>query len=374
MASINLIFFLFFLVLTTSASPNPILPKSGFISAVKDPSSLQYVAKLSLGDGTAVNLVVDLNSPHVLIHGGGGVPVGSSSLECAMAESVRTNPNSKACSVRTRNPISNIPMSGELHEGKVAFEMWDGVSLTNNNSNNGLAKIDPFLFVKSQMTSNGAKGVLGLGQSRISLMSQIFVAFGFLKMRFSLCLSSISQGGIFLGGSPNFVSKFSSKIKHTPFDYSEDFGGYYVRVNSIKIFDKKMDLQLGDDEPFIAARFSTIAPYTVGPFGTCFVKGGEDGFPAVDLVLQSEMVVWRMDGRDLLVPVGDDVVCLGVVNGGFSRRGFITVGGFQLEDRVLEFDLGNSILGFSDSIGGKTCNDFGFGFDLSEKFSESFVV
>ena len=44
------------------------------------------------------------------------------------------------------------------------------------------------------------------------------------------------------------------------------------------------------------------------------------------------------------------VLCLGFVDGGADRVTSIVIGGHQIEDNLLEFDLKNKRLGFSSSL------------------------
>ncbi|KHN18889.1 Basic 7S globulin [Glycine soja] len=64
-----------------------------------------------------------------------------------------------------------------------------------------------------------------------------------------------------------------------------------------------------------------------------------------------------------MVSVSDDkVLCLGFVNGGENPRTSIVIGGYQLEDNLLQFDLATSRLGFSSLLYGSrtTCANFNF--------------
>ncbi|CAN1309594.1 Probable aspartic proteinase GIP2 [Linum perenne] len=60
--------------------------------------------------------------------------------------------------------------------------------------------------------------------------------------------------------------------------------------------------------------------------------------------------------------VSDDVACLGFVNGGSGARSAIVVGGYQMENNLVEFDLAGSRIGFSGSLLGRrtTCGNFNF--------------
>jgi hypothetical protein len=48
--------------------------------------------------------------------------------------------------------------------------------------------------------------------------------------------------------------------------------------------------------------------------------------------------------------VNKNVACLGFVDGGKEPRTTFVIGGHQLEDNILEFDLVSSKLGFSSSL------------------------
>ncbi|KAH9682905.1 hypothetical protein KPL71_027507 [Citrus sinensis] len=89
--------------------------------------------------------------------------------------------------------------------------------------------------------------------------------------------------------------------------------------------------------------------------GVCFNSGdfgiGSTSVPQIDLVLQSNKVLWSILGANSIVQVGNDdnVSCLGFVDGGAPRTS-IVIGGYQLENNLLQFDLASSRLGFSNSL------------------------
>ena len=60
-----------------------------------------------------------------------------------------------------------------------------------------------------------------------------------------------------------------------------------------------------------------------------------------------------------LVEVRKGVLCLAFVDGGEFAVTGVVLGGHQLRDRVLEFDLSTSVLSFSSSLllQNKTCSD-----------------
>ncbi|KAI3773089.1 hypothetical protein L6452_04288 [Arctium lappa] len=66
-------------------------------------------------------------------------------------------------------------------------------------------------------------------------------------------------------------------------------------------------------------------------------------------------VIWRVSGKNSMVRVVDveeglDVWCLAVVNGGVRGSSSVVIGGHQLEDNLVQFDLGAKRLGFSSSL------------------------
>lgn len=384
----------------TSLSQNPILPKAAIFPVSKDSSTLQYVARVFMGeDLDSVNLVVDLNGPFVWM--GSAVkslsqsqqPIKSCSLKCSMAKPIRgcyrpAGGGAESCTLEAENTISRMSTSGYLNEGMMAMEFWDGIGSAS------FAKSDNFLFLSPPSLllkglANNAKGMLGLGDSRVSLPSQFATTFGFFERKFSVCLSP-KDGAISLGGNP-LESQISSSMMFTPLisKKSEYDQGYYIDVSSIKISGKKLPLH---QKGILGAKISTVVPYTtmqskiygafvesfvkaaistnlslvqsVAPFEVCIsskhVENQKVGpnVPIVDLVLQSELVKWRIHGRNSMVPVSDEVMCLGFLDGGLNPRDSIVVGGYQIEDRLLEFNLGNSMLGFSSLLmGEKKCSD-----------------
>ncbi|CAN0886835.1 Probable aspartic proteinase GIP1 [Linum grandiflorum] len=73
------------------------------------------------------------------------------------------------------------------------------------------------------------------------------------------------------------------------------------------------------------------------------------------------MVKWMIQGRNSMVPVkGEEgeVMCLGILEGGNEMEAAVVIGGLEMEDRVMEFDLDGSRLGFSSPMKQRTCSDF----------------
>ncbi|CAA0807064.1 Eukaryotic aspartyl protease family protein [Striga hermonthica] len=398
-----LIFPLIFLV-PASISQNPILPKAAIFPVRKDLSTHQYVSKLFIGEDLGpIELVLDLSGPFIWADCGSisasrsQQPINTCSLKCSMVRPTKgcysPGHKSRSCTFPAENTLSGASASGEIHEDEIAIEFWAGSGLSSSFAKNErfLFSCAPNLLLKG--LANGAKGVFGLGSSRISLPSQFSTSFGFFDRKFSLCLPASSNGAVFLGGSPH-GSEISSPMIYTPLVMDKNgvrHGSYYIDVGSIKISGKKLTLP---ENGFVRTKLSSVVPYTtlerklyaafvdayvkaanevnltmvssVAPFEVCFSSKGvveiekpAPNVPIIDLVLQSEMVKWRISSKNSMVFVGDDIMCLGFLDGGINPKDLIVIGGHQMEDYLLEFNLGNSMLGISQlGIGGKRCSDF----------------
>lgn len=124
-----------------------------------------------------------------------------------------------------------------------------------------------------------------------------------------------------------------------------------------------------------AARINMTTVASMPPFSMCFSAKSVGrtpigpAVPPVDLLLQTEMVKCRIQGRNLMVRVTDEIMCLGIINGGLDAKDSIVLGGYQLEDNLLQFDLGTSMLGFSSSSTTKqtSCSNLKMSFTGTEE-------
>ncbi|KAK4379892.1 hypothetical protein RND71_001754 [Anisodus tanguticus] len=391
----------FFFLVSFSISHGPFLPKVIILPVNKDPSTFQYVTQVRMGTNLSpTKLVVDLSGSFLWFSCGltSHKIVPCSSLKCSMAKPNGCT-NNKICGVQQVNPFTKVAAQGELAEDMFGVEFIDELK-----TGSIIASIHQFLFSCAstsllQGLARGAKGMLGLGYSRIALPSQLSDTFGFQR-KFAICLSS-SNGAIISGESP-YLSLLghdvSRSMLYTPLVSSRE--EYYINVKSIKISGKKLSLNTSlftmDEEGNGGTKISTIFPFTtmkssiyktfveayekfaisigltkvenIAPFGHCFSTKGVDvtkvgpNVPILDLVLQSEMVKWRIYGKNSMVKVSDEVMCLGLLDGGVNQKASIVIGGHQLEDNLLEFNLGTSMLGFTSSLSmvETSCSDFMF--------------
>ncbi|TXG71953.1 hypothetical protein EZV62_000532 [Acer yangbiense] len=214
------------------------------------------------------------------------------------------------------------------------------------------------------------------------------------------------SGDIFVGGGPyyfiNYTGDASKLLIKTPLvinpvSYprpplnSKDFSSpeYFIDVKGIKVDGKPVvsfntSLLSIDNEGKGGTMISTMTYYTVlhssiykalvtkfvkeaaakkmkrvgsvAPFGACFssenIKNTMTGpaVPIIDPVVKGNNAPWRIYGANSMVKVKKNVLCLGFVDGGSTPITLIILGGHQLENNLVEFDLESSIVGFSSSL------------------------
>ncbi|KAJ8452002.1 hypothetical protein Cgig2_016583 [Carnegiea gigantea] len=338
---IHPLLFFFLLLLHTSFSllqtPEE-FPPSILLPLSKDRPSGQHLARIHHGNPPGpAQLVLDLGSPSVWTDCASSRPTSlpCRSIQCSAATSASCRAASSAvapppCTLSLQNPVTGESATGELVEDGVVLALDD---------EGPIATVDQFLMscapsVLLKGLASGARGVLGCGRARIGAPEQICHSFGYSK-KFSLCLSS-SNGMIFSG------ENFSKSLIYTPLLNGDD---YSINLKAIQIQSKKLSLGLPDKiSQFGSIKVSTISQYStmkseiyrvflraftvaaesqnlslvqpIAPFGACFRSGPSGSVPVIDLLLQSEIVKWRIHGHNSMVKVNDDVMCLGFLDGG----------------------------------------------------------
>ncbi|GLT76664.1 hypothetical protein SLA2020_483130 [Shorea laevis] len=262
-------------------------------------------------------------------------------------------------------------------------------------------------------------GVVALGTDNFSLPLQVSRAFHAPKY-FALCLpsSTSSPGVAFLGSSGPYrflpqetdLSKFLLYTPLLPNPMSDSLvysvlpsPEYFIGLTSIKVNDKPVPINVTlltiNQDGIGGTKLSTNTPYTllessiykaltdafvkefrapnltvtkaVKTFGFCYstdqipVTRVGPAVPNIDLVMQSESVFWRIFGANSMVWYSKGEVnawCLGFLDGGVGMRASVVIGGHQMEDNLLQFDLVSKRLGFSSSLlfGSTTCSNFNF--------------
>ncbi|KAJ9550693.1 hypothetical protein OSB04_014738 [Centaurea solstitialis] len=317
------------------------------------------------------------------------------------------------CSHLPSNTVANTGTSGELGADVFKIHATDGKNVLPS------VTVPRLYFVCGNDElevglASGVTGMAGLGRTGASLPAQLSSYFRF-ERKFALCLSSSarSSGVVFFGNGPySFLPNVdaSASLTYTPLVINpvteSGFVGdaspkYFIGVKSIKINEKRVSINESllsiDAEGYGGTTISTVHPYTVlessiyravvdafvkampknvekvsnvSPFGACFSSKNigstrlGPAVPSIDLVLQSENVYWRIFGANSMVEAKKGVLCLGFVKAqtDVRPRFSVVIGGHQIEDNLLQFDLLASRLGFSSSLLGRstTCANFNF--------------
>ncbi|XVF60419.1 hypothetical protein PTKIN_Ptkin08bG0044300 [Pterospermum kingtungense] len=416
-------FFLFslLLLLSPSIAIASCRPKALVLPVFKDPSSLQYLTQIrQRTPPVPVNLTLDLGGQFLWVNceedyvSSSYRPGTCRSDHCSLARALlcsncssSTAPvpgcNNNTCTLSPDNTVtSRVATIAELAQDVVSIQSTDGTTP------DSVVSVPNFLFSCGNTfmldgLANGVTGMAGLGRHPISMPTLFSAAFTFDR-KFAICLNSQSKsrGVIFFGDGPyiflpNHVD-ISKHLIYTPIVHNPESTEYFIQVKSIRINGNTVPLNTSllsiDHEGNGGTKISTVKPYmimetsmynavvkafvneianisqvaAVDPFGACFssenIEKTQTGLavPTIDLVLQSDVVYWRIFGANSMVQVSENVVCLGVVDGGLNPRSSIVIGGHQLEDNLLQFDLATSRLGFSSSLllCQTTCSNFNF--------------
>nr|XP_016476309.1 PREDICTED: basic 7S globulin-like [Nicotiana tabacum] len=317
--------------------------------------------------------------------------------------------NNAACYNLVVNPSMDAmsSTSGEIAEDVLSIQSISG------SIPGPVATVSRFIFSCSttNLTQNlgkDVKGMVGFGQqSPVSFATQFASAFRFSR-KFAICLSSSTErnGVIFIGHSPYYFSlafDASQDLIYTPMITLPHYitityphytrinrasSEYYIQVSSIRINGKTLPLNktllsLDENDEEGGTKISTAVPYTVleasvysavskafvnempeevktvssvQPFKTCFdstyIGMSRLGYnaPEINLVLHKPNVYWTITGANSLVKVTEKVICLAFVERDEALGQAIVIGGYQMQDNLVEFDLSRGRIGFSNSL------------------------
>ncbi|KAF8016938.1 hypothetical protein BT93_H2206 [Corymbia citriodora subsp. variegata] len=366
---------------TASAQPAPLV-----FPIKKDNSTNRYYATLQLGTPpAAMNAVLDLAGQFTW-------------LDCSSYKSSSFRPipcNSSRCDVTGGGGCVDCSYGP------------GGTTCTNNTCGVYLAKFFSDMMERTGLGEDvlnlpeSAKGMVALARNPSSLATKLPKQLN-LPRKFALCLPSSSRSGhgnLYVGGGPYTRPPIKQDLAksllrtqlltnpETIAPVSSEGDGYIINVTAVKVDSAPLTFNSSvlkiDKDGFGGAKINPLNPYTflhseifaplvkeftkkakgrkikqvmaVVPFGTCFdaktVKNGVAGpdVPAIMLVLQGG-VQWRIEGANSMVRVSKDVMCLGFLDGGTYGIGAMLIGGHQMEDTLVEFDVGSSTFGFSNSL------------------------
>ncbi|KAL0458100.1 UNVERIFIED_CONTAM: putative aspartic proteinase GIP2 [Sesamum latifolium] len=226
--------------------------------------------------------------------------------------------------------------------------------------------------------ARGSTGLATLGRFNYSLSAQISRGSA-APWIFALCLpSSSNASGVALfnsAGPYNFSPKIhaSELLTYTPLIsgprgpdtkifYWYKSPDYYIGLTSFRVNDKVV---LSEPDAFShafakesdALNLTRVNP--VAPFSVCYAADKISrtrvgpAVPSIDLVLGNDKVLWKIYGSNSMVRMKNEDVdawCLGFADGGADPKTSIVIGGHQLEDNLVQFDLERERLGFSSSL------------------------
>ncbi|KAJ6360304.1 hypothetical protein OIU77_004330 [Salix suchowensis] len=309
------------------------------------------------------------------------------------------NCGDSVCVLKPENPFDPTSSDNNNQYAPALVDYFSMLTLDNTGSIGGLSSSSPFTFIFScgykenlRGLAGGVTGSAGLGRSRISIPVQASTIFHYPRY-FALCLSGsrTRPGAAFIGTKGPY--KFGRGI-----DLSKSLVYTPLLLNPVGKYSYP-DLKKPSDEYFIglatsiykavteafvkaaaSSPFNLTAARPAQPFSVCYparnVKTTRDGptVPAIELVMHRNDVVWKILGSNSMVRVAvkggnDDVWCLGFVDAGvkprtsiFAGDPSIVIGGYQMEDNFLQFDLESMRLGFSSSVlsRGTNCASFKF--------------
>ncbi|KAG7564006.1 Peptidase family A1 domain [Arabidopsis suecica] len=421
MASSQIIFsilLLFIFSLSSSAKPSS-RPKALILPVTKDQSTLQYTTIINQRTPLVpASVVFDLGGRELWVDCDKGYVSTTyhsprcNSAVCSRAGSISCgtcfSPPKPGCSNNTCGAFPANTVTGWSTSGEFALDVVS-IQSTKGSNPGRFVKIPNLIFSCGSTSllkglAKGAVGMAGMGRHKISLPSQFAATFSFNR-KFAVCLTS-GRGVTFFGNVPYvFLPGIEiSRLQTTPLlvnpgVYSQ--GEYFIGVTTIKIVEKTVPinqtlLKINKGTGFGGTKISSVNPYTVlessifksftsmfvrqaaarnmtrvtsvKPFSACFstqkVGVTRLGYavPEIQLVLHSNDVVWRIFGGNSMVSVSDDVICLGFVDGGVNARTSVVIGGFQLEDNLIEFDLASNRFGFSSTLLGRRTNCANFNF------------
>ncbi|XP_055815154.1 probable aspartic proteinase GIP2 [Solanum dulcamara] len=406
--------FLLLLLLNISLCSAIVLPTTLILPVTKDSSTLQYITVIGQRTPLIpVNFTVHLGGESLLVDCERGYdsstykPARCKSKQCSFAK-VRFDScgdyclskphpgcNNNTCHYLVGNPvITTYTYGAELAEDVLAIGTAPVV----------LVSKPRFIFtcVESYLMrrlAKGVKGIAGFGHnSTISIPNQLASLDSRFTRKFGICLSSStrSSGVIFMGSSPYYVYNpmidISKNLVYTPLVKnpldSLTPTEYHVKVSSIRIAGKDVSLNKTllsiNEQGHGGTRISTTIPFTilhtsiyevvknafikalpkkatmVDPpmkrFGVCFssknIKTTNVGpdVPVIDFVLHNKTTFWRIYGINSVVQVKKDVMCLAFVGRDQTWEPSIVIGGHQLEENLLIFDLPSKKIGFSSSL------------------------
>ncbi|XP_047056218.1 chitinase CLP-like [Lolium rigidum] len=396
------------------------------IPITKDADTLLYSVSAPVAENDQItnHLVLDLSGPIIWSTCPDGyVALGCTSPACMQAHRFHPpncpqtgygrpdadNPRRCKCTAHPYNPVTGDTASDDMTEFTTSVNATDGWNPIYTVSFMVSTSCAPESLLTGLPWNN--VGVVGLASSALALPAQIADTQK-VPNKFALCLpSAVSNGVAIFGGGPLFLlppgtpDLFATLAGDTPLRKHGKSTGYYISADKgIAVNQIQVPLDGYGAAPLLIALSSTI-PYTAlrsdvyrafitafdqatsemarikpetPPFELCYnstqLRQMRMGYavPQIDLMLEGGKN-WTLFGGNTMARVNDNTACLAFVEmreenkqygygGGPKEAPAVVIGGFQMENNLLVFDVENQRLGFSSLLYAKhtTCSNFNF--------------
>ncbi|KAJ4775809.1 Eukaryotic aspartyl protease family protein [Rhynchospora pubera] len=319
----------------------------------------------------------------------------SSSCEAANKPGNCTIGSKDDCTTELFNPVSRKCGSGLVTFTTLTTNSTDGHNpLYAVNVTNITALCAPKKLL--ELLPKDSIGIAGLASSNLSLPLQLSSRAN-IEKQFALCLPASGRGVAIFGTGPYYLMgmverNVSSMLKYTPLIKNHLSSSYYINVTGITI--NMQSLQIPETAFLGGALLSSVSPYTilrediyhpflsaystatqyiprvtpVKPFDLCYDSRNLSstrmgyGVPGISFTLQGGIYNWTIFGANALVMAATNAACLAFLPNQTVQNVPMVIGGFQMENNFLLFDLEKARLGMSGLLYGvmTTCNNFNY--------------
>ncbi|TVU34695.1 hypothetical protein EJB05_16542, partial [Eragrostis curvula] len=307
------------------------------------------------------------------------------------------------CKAYPYNPVTGQCVSANLAHTRIVVNATDGKNPLSQVSIRAVQACAPKKLLAS--LPSHATGVAGLASSGLALPAQIAASHNVAK-KFMLCLPRRGDGVAVFGGGPLFLlpqsgtnGELTSTLAYTPLKSRKDNPMYYILVQGVAMDHAQVALPayaLANGGAVFCTRvpFTLLRPDVYRPVADAFAKalGRDDArAPAVssfELCYKSSMLGntrlgyavpsivlmleggknWTVSAGNSMVDVNDKTACLAFVEmkgvkAGDGNAPAVLIGGFQMENNLVQFDLEKGQLGCKctahphNPFSGKTATD-----------------
>ncbi|GJN16792.1 hypothetical protein PR202_gb03813 [Eleusine coracana subsp. coracana] len=325
---------------------------------------------------------------------------------CRRKVIIRRCKEAKRCVAYPYNPVTGRCAAARLVHTRVVVNSTDGRNPVGQVSIRAVQACAPKTLLASLPAH--AEGVAGLAGSGLALPAQIAASHN-VPNKFMLCLPRHGGEGVAVfGGGPFFLPEarqtdVTSTMAFTPLvvtNKKDNNPMHYISVKAIAMDQTQVPLpnyalsSSSNANAVICTRvpYTLLRPDVYRPVVDAFAKalarndarvvpgGVSSGFelcyrsnmlmgnthavPSVVLMLDGGKN-WTMGGSNSMVDVGNKTACLAMVEmkgvkAGDANAPAMLIGGFQMENNLVQFDLEKKQLGFAKLPFFTSCSNFNF--------------